>query len=160
MRRKDREVTDMGRIIAILDQTRIVHLGLIDGEAPYVVPLHYGYKMEEGKLTLYMHGAREGHKIDLIRANPNAFIEIDCNEKLIAGGDLACSYGSAYASIMGRGKACLLEDDAEKAQALMILMKSQTGRDFEISEKMARAVAVIRVDVESYSAKERQMPAE
>ena len=60
MRRKDREVTDMGRIIAILDQARIVHLGLIDGEAPYVVPLHYGYTLEDGKLTFFMHGATEG----------------------------------------------------------------------------------------------------
>ena len=38
-------------------------------------------------------------------------------------------------------------------------MKHQTGRDFPISEKMAEAVAVIRVDLEQWTAKQRVMPA-
>ena len=30
-----------------------MHLGMFDGEFPYIVPLHYGYQMEKGKLTFY-----------------------------------------------------------------------------------------------------------
>ena len=154
MRRKDREVTDMGRIIAILDQARIVHLGLIDGEAPYVVPLHYGYTLEDGKLTFFMHGATEGRKIDVLKANDNVFVEIDMDEELIPS-DVACDYAAHFLSLMAEGKATLVEDLDEKIRGLKVLMKTQTGRDFDIPEPMAKGTAVIRVDVSEFTAKGR-----
>ena len=43
MRRKDREVSEISEILKIADSAEILHLGLFDGEYPYVVPLHYGY---------------------------------------------------------------------------------------------------------------------
>jgi len=44
MRRQDRRVTDIEEIKGILNSTRIIHLGLMDGDYPYVVPLHFGYE--------------------------------------------------------------------------------------------------------------------
>ena len=154
MRRKDREITDLSHIEDILAKARYMHLGLLDGDYPYVVPLHYGYKMEGGALTLYAHCAREGHKLDCLRENGNVFAEIDTDESLTAA-DTPCGYGAEYRSIMCRGKAALVEDPAEKCEALALLMKTQTGKDFEITEKMAQAVAVIRIDVLSCTAKAR-----
>lgn len=46
-----------------------MHLGMFDENYPYVVPLHYGYEMKDGKLTFYVHGAKEGHKLDCLRKN-------------------------------------------------------------------------------------------
>ena len=43
MRRKDREVTDIGEIENIIEKAKIVHVGMVDGNAPYVVPMQYGY---------------------------------------------------------------------------------------------------------------------
>ena len=40
---------------------------------------------------------------------------------------------------------------------LQILMKIQTGREFTITEAMTESVAVLRVDVETYSAKSRPL---
>ena len=157
MRRKDREITDLGEIEAILKKARVLRLGLVDGNVPYVVPLHYGYTLEDGRLTLYMHGAKEGRKLDLIRANPNAFVEIDADVALISGGENACAYGAAFASVMGGGKAVIVEDAAEKLRGLHVLMRTQTGRAFPITEQMAAGVAVIRVDVEAFTAKRRPM---
>ena len=51
MRRKDREITDIDKIETIIASARYMHLGMFDGEFPYIVPLHYGYQMEKGKLT-------------------------------------------------------------------------------------------------------------
>ena len=152
MRRQDREITDISRIEEIIAKTRYLHLGMFDGDYPYVVPLHYGYTMENGKLTCYMHCAREGHKLDCLRANGNVFVEIDRGESLIEA-EVPCGFGAEYQSVMCRGKAVLVEDGAEKAEALKLLMKTQTGQDYEINEKMAAVVCVIRVDVESYTAK-------
>ena len=59
MRRKDREVTDIDKIETIIASVRYMHLGMFDGEFPYIVPLHYGYQMEKGKLTFYVHCAKK-----------------------------------------------------------------------------------------------------
>ncbi len=158
MRRKDREITDINEILGIIDRADILRLGLFDGEYPYVVPLHYGYEFADGTLTFYMHGAREGHKLDLIKANGKACVELDCDAELISGGDVACAYGSSFASVIGRGTASIVTDEAEKIKGLKLLMKNQTGRSFEIDGRMAAAVAVIKVELDSFTAKARKMP--
>lgn len=158
MRRKDREITDLAEIEEIIRTARYVHLGMVDGNMPYVVPMHYGYTLDNGALTLYLHSAREGRKLDVIRANPNVFVEIDTDEALISGGDVACQYGAAYSCVMGDGRAVIVEDADEKARALGILMRAQTGRDFPITAQMAEHVAVIRVEVDKLSAKRRVKP--
>ena len=155
--RREREVTDLNEIIQILDKCMILHLGLVDGDEPYVVPLNYGYTMEDGKLTLYMHGAKTGHKLDLIRANPKVFFEMDCDVHPFEGNH-ACQYGTTYASVMGRGVAHIIEDVEEKIKALNIFMKTQTGKDFEFNEKLVGVVSIIKVDVLDYTAKRRPAP--
>ena len=155
--RREREVTDPQAIQAILDKAQIVHIAMIDGDEPYLVPMNYGYVMEDGKLTLYVHGATEGRKLDVLRANPKVFIEIDCDITPIEG-KVACQYGTSYSSIMGTGKAVIVDDVEEKMNALSILMKTQTGKDFEFNEKLVSIVSVIRIEVAEYTAKARPIP--
>lgn len=155
MRRKDREITDKNQIIEILDKSKIIHIALQDGEFPYVLPMHYGYELLDGKLVFYMHGALQGHKLDLIAANNKVGFELECDVELAPGGDIACKYGSYYASIIGKGIASIVDNADERIYGLKALMKNQTGRDFEINEDMAQAVAVIKVEVVDFSAKSR-----
>lgn len=158
MRRKDREITDINEILELVVKTDVLHLGLFDGDYPYIVPLHYGYEYADGTLTFYMHGAKEGHKIDLINANPNVCVELENDVELIPG-DVACAYGSSYFSIMGRGTASIVTDEEEKIKGLKLLMENQTGRAFEIDARMAAAVAVIKVTTDNFTAKaRRKMP--
>lgn len=159
MRRADREITDKAEIRSILERAKVLHLGMIDGSRPYVVPLHYGFEWGEDGLALWCHGAREGRKLDVLRANPTAFVEIDCDAELAPGGDVACKWGSYYASVMGDGVATIVEDPDEKARGLRCLMRTQTGRDFEVTPQMAAAVCVLRIDVPQVSAKARMKPA-
>ena len=42
-------------------------------------------------------------------------------------GKVACQYGMAYRSVMGRGYGTLVADVEEKEKALSLLMKQQTG---------------------------------
>ena len=157
MRRKDREVTDEAAICAILDKAQVLHLAMIDGARPYVVPLHYGYALENGRLTLYLHSAKEGRKLDILCRNDKVAFVMETDVVPVSGGDLPCKYGAAYASVMGEGRATVLTDPAEKAAGMTVLMKTQTGRDFPITEAMAESVAVIRVDAETYTAKSRPL---
>ena len=157
MRRKDRDVTDTAAIRAILDKAQVLHLAMIDGDRPYVVPLHYGYSLIDGRLTLYLHSAKEGRKLDVLQKNGRVAFVLETDVSSISGGEIPCKYGAAYASVMGEGKAVLLTDPAEKAAALQILMRTQTGRDFTITEAMTDTVAVLRIDVEAFTAKARQI---
>lgn len=157
MTRREREITDINTITEILDKSKVLHLGMVDGDEPYVVPMNYGYTLEDGKLTVYLHGAKRGRKIDVIRANPKVFIELECDIQPFEG-EVACKYGITYASVMGKGKAVLVEDVEEKRAALSILMKTQTGKDFEFEDKMTTFVSIIRIDVEEFTAKHRPAP--
>ena len=157
MRRKDREVTDTAAIRAILDKAQVLHLAMIDGDRPYVVPLHYGYTLENGVLTLYLHSAKEGRKLDVLQKNDRVAFVLETDVSPISGGDIPCKYGAAYASVMGEGRATILTDPVEKTDALTMLMKTQTGRNFYITEAMTDTVAVLRIDVEAFTAKARQI---
>lgn len=87
MRRKDREITDIKEILDIVGKTQILHLGLFDEGYPYVVPLHYGYEYDDGKLIFYMHGGScSSHKGNCGRihceSEKNAEIkDIFCNNR-------------------------------------------------------------------------------
>lgn len=152
--RREREVTDLQEIIGILDRAKIVHVGMIDGDRPYVVPMNYGYTMESGKLTLYLHGAPRGRKLDVLRQNPKVFVVIDTDREPFEG-EAACQYGMVYSCVMGEGVAELVEDTEGKKDGLKKLMKTQTGKDFEFVDKMVGGVTVIKIHVDHYTAKRR-----
>ena len=155
--KRELQVTDPEQIKHILDTAKILHLGLAVDNEPYVVPMNYGYVMEDGKPILYLHSAVRGKKLDMIRSNPKVFFSIDCDRMPFEGRG-PCQYGLVYSSIMGRGTARLVEDVEEKKQAMSILMKTQTGKDFTFEDRLVTIVAVIRIDVAEYTAKHRPLP--
>ena len=155
--KREREVTDLQQIREILDKANVLHLGMVDGDEPYVVPLNYGYSLEEGKLTFYLHGATAGRKLDVLRKNPKIFFCLECDVQPFEG-KLPCQYGTTYASVMGSGTAEIIEDAAGKMDALTILMRTQTGKEFSFTEKLVSIVTVIRLDITEFTAKRRPLP--
>ena len=157
MTKREQQITDESRILQILDTAKVLHLGLAVNDEPYVVPMNYGYIMENGKLVLYLHSALRGKKLDMIRQNSRVFFELDC-DRIPFEGTLPCQYGLSYASVMGRGSARIVEDVEEKKKAMSILMKTQTGKDFTFNERLVSIVTVIRIDALEYTAKHRPLP--
>lgn len=157
MTRREREITDIDEIRGILERAKIVHVGMVDGNRPYVVPMNYGYTLNDGKLTFYLHGAMRGRKLDVIRANPNVFVELD-TDIVPFEGEVACKYGLCYSSVMGEGVAEIVEDTELKKEALSIFMKTQTGKDFEFNDKMVSVVSIIKINISEFTAKKRPMP--
>jgi len=157
MTKREFKITDQEQILHILDTAKIVHVGLAVDNEPHVIPMNYGYTYEDGKLTLYLHSAVKGKKLDMIRANPNVFFSIDC-DRMPFEGRVPCQYGLVYSSIMGRGIATIVDDAEEKKQAMSILMKTQTGKDFTFEDRLVSIVAVIRIDATEFTAKHRPLP--
>lgn len=70
MRRFKQQISD-AECIEILKTEKRGVLSLIgDDGYPYGIPLSHFYDERDGKI--YFHGAKEGHKIDAIKANPKA----------------------------------------------------------------------------------------
>jgi nitroimidazol reductase NimA-like FMN-containing flavoprotein (pyridoxamine 5'-phosphate oxidase superfamily) len=158
MRRSEREITAVEEKLEIVRKCRVFRLALAHNNMPYVVPLHYGYRYENEKLTLFFHGAREGKKVDMIRANKTACFELDCDTALIEG-RTACEYSSAYKSIIGFGEVRILEDPLEKRRGLQELMKHQTGeeRDYQFSDQAVERVMVFKLEAASFTGKQKEI---
>ena len=68
MRRADREIGDVTQKMEVLRRCKVVHLAMVDGQGLYSLPLSFGFQVEGEELTLYLHSAKEGRKVDILRA--------------------------------------------------------------------------------------------
>ncbi|AEE15505.1 pyridoxamine 5'-phosphate oxidase family protein [Treponema brennaborense] len=157
MRRTDRAVTDIREIEEIISTCKTCHVAMIDGTVPYVVPLNFGYELNERQLTLYVHCAAEGRKIDVWRANPLVcFDAVNEGEPLFP--ETPCNSGYYFSSVIGTGRIEAVENAAEKCRALALLMKHQCGKDIAFTAAQAAAVAVYRIISADYTAKRKSRP--
>lgn len=156
MRRKDREVTDLMEIEAIIRRCDCVHLALMDGEKPYVVPLNFGLSRENGGFVFYMHSALEGKKLELLRQNPQGAFCLDTGHRVLEGGT-GCTWSFAYESVMGQGTLALVEEPAEKRRGLECIFRQYAGeRELSMPEEALNTVAVLRLTVEEITGKCRK----
>ena len=155
--KREKEITDPSRIQSILDTAKILHLAMVDGDEPYVLPMNYGYTLEDGQLTFYLHAAVEGKKLEILRKNPKVYFSLECDIVPFEG-ERPCQYGVTYAAVAGKGIAEIVEDPGEKIHAMTVLMRTQTGKEFSFTEKLVSIVSVIRIRVSHYSAKHRPLP--
>ena len=148
MRRKEKEITDQTEIEFIIKQSKVCRLALVDGDAPYLVPLCFGY----GDGVLYFHSAKEGKKIDILRQNSSVCFEFDIVSGLSTG-KTACDWGINYRSVIGFGKAVILEDPDEKRSALEIITAQYADKDYKLTDGAVKETLVLKVEIESMTGK-------
>ena len=154
MRRKDREITDYTQIAAIMNSCDTCRLGLVENQLPYIVPLSFGYKMDEKHhITLYFHSANECRKLDIIRQNNKVAFEMDTAHELFGHDTEACGYGMRYQCVMGTGTARLVEDEAEKLHAFDQIMAHYTDKKLPYKPQYLHTATIIATDVVSISCK-------
>lgn len=148
MRRKDREINDIATIEVIIRKAQVCRLALSENGLPYIVPLCFGYKDN----NLYFHTAREGKKLEILRQNNNVCFEIDTDHELVKG-KKACDCSMKYRSVIGFGKAELIEDIDLKRRAFDIIMQNYLEDSFEYPEESIKNTIIIRVEIESMTGK-------
>ena len=152
VRRKDREIADRKRIEEILREGETVCVAF-GGSAPYVIPMNYGFSCEDGKFTLYMHGASEGEKIERIKAEPRAAFTVFVHNRVYGRGNVGSSWASSFDSVCGSGAIRFLEG-GEKAAALRALMAHYApDAEFEFPESMLERTCVMALEVLAISGK-------
>ena len=154
MRRKDREVVDEKKICEIIDKCHCCRVDFYDNGEIYIVPLNFGYTKNDFGYIFYFHGAIAGRKYELLEKNPNVGFELDTSYKLKEG-EMACNYSAYYQSIIGTGKASIIDNTDEKIKGLSLIMEKETGKkDWEFRPEMLEKVCVFKIDVDSLSCKE------
>ncbi len=161
MRRQDRAVTEKPEIVEIVARCSVCRLGMVAQGRPYIVPLCFGEEWSaDGRLTLYMHAAREGRKMDALRESPRVFLEMDRAINVTTAAE-ACGYGLNYESVMAEGAVRILENPVQRRTGLNAIMRKFAGRDdFSYAAAPMAAVAVLALDVDmaTLSAKRRLAP--
>lgn len=154
MRRSDREIVDAEVINEIIRKCSCCRLGFYDGEEVYIVPMNFGFEIEDDKRVFYFHSAFEGRKIDLIPKVKSVCFELDTNYKLNEE-DVAWEYSARFQSVIGNGKIAFVEDVPEKEKALVSLMYQNTKKeDWSFPEKVINSVCIFKVIVDSIACKE------
>ena len=136
---------------AILNQAEIIHIAMLDGDRPYIIPLNYGYADN----TIYIHCAREGKKIDLIKHNNSVCFQTEVDVQVL-NADVAHQCSTLYKSVIGYGKAFIIDSPKEKKQAADILMNhyiKDEGRK-HIYGNCIREVCMIKIEIDSMTGKE------
>lgn len=157
MRREDRQVTDLGEICAVLDTCKVCHVAMRDDTEEYVVPLNYGYTMENGTLTFYFHSALEGRKIDILQKKSDVCLAITKEGTLLPGAS-PCAYGCAFFSVIGWGRVEFIEAAEEKCHALSVLFRHQTGQQVPFTKEQTKSVCIYKIVCTKYTAKQRTAP--
>ncbi len=151
MRRKKNEMTDQSEVEAVLRGAEVLHLALNAAGAPYVLPLSYGF--EPGRI--YFHCARQGRKLDLIRADGNVGFEVSTDVRLKEPDTPGepCAYGVRFKSVIGTGKARIVEDPAERIHGLDLVMEHYAPGEWRFKEEKLAITAVVCIDIETLSGK-------
>ncbi len=159
MRRKDREVTTIEGIRSIIEKCKLCHLAMVDNGMPYVIPMNFGYELDNKTLCLYFHSAKSGRKIEILNKDKAVCFEMAVEGKL---GEVVdpCNAGYLYESVLGFGHVEFIDDIPEKCRALSLLMKHQSKRDFTFMEKQADSVCVFKVISTDFTGKRKPAPNE
>jgi nitroimidazol reductase NimA-like FMN-containing flavoprotein (pyridoxamine 5'-phosphate oxidase superfamily) len=141
-------ISDRATIESIIGSASVCRIALSDGGQPYVVPVCFGYADN----TLYFHSAPRGRKLDVLRENNAVCFEFDVDHEIVRSED-ACKWSMKYRSVVGFGRAFLVEDLEGKRRALDVIMSHYGGKPYAYPEATLRKTAVVRVEIHSMTGK-------
>lgn len=144
------------KIEEIISRSDICYVGMVDADnAPYVIPMNFGYLDE----ILYLHSGPEGRAINILNLNNQVCITFSIDHELVfQHPKVACSYRMKAKSVICYGKVNFIEDLDSKKEALNIIMRHYSGREFQYSDPAVKNVKVWKVPIDQISAKEYGVP--
>jgi len=146
-----KKITLQRDIDEIIHKCDVCYVGMVDEHLlPYVLPFNFGYK--DG--IIYLHSAKTGKKMDILKSRPQVCIVFSTDHMLRAQSEqVACSYSMHYRSVQAFGEIEFIEEKEEKIEALNIIMANYTERSFNYNEPSLREVCTFKVKVREFSGK-------
>ena len=127
-------------------------LGMCRNNQPYVVPVCF--VCHRGKI--FFHSARQGRKMDFMRANPVVCFQVD--EHTLVPSSKPCKFTMNYRSVVAVGRVRFLADSSEKLRILKMLVHKYAGGNLAdlLNEKKTRRVEVGEITVTEISGKKNE----
>jgi len=150
MRKKEYEVTDTAVIRRILGRATQCRVAMVDGNEPYLVTMNCGWDGEH----LLLHGASQGRKLDILRANPRVCVEIDEDVQLVFGATgEECT--ADYVSVIGTGTVSFVLDSSAKSRDLNVITRQchPSVPEEVFSDTALSRVAVLEVQFDHLTCK-------
>jgi len=117
LRKQMMECKDEGRISSFLSTAQTGYLGLTDGNEPYVVPFNFVW----WNGAIYIHGAEEGRKMDILKKNSHVCFTVSENFGTMVH-QIPAKTDTGYMSVMLFGKAEIVTDLDEATHAMQQLI--------------------------------------
>ena len=157
VREAERGVYDRETAYRILDEAFLCHVGFaVDGQ-PFVIPTSYGRKDAD----LYIHGSAASRMLRQLKEAIPVCITVTLLDGLVLARSVF-NHSMNYRSVVVLGKATLVDDPAEKLDALRALSEHIIPGRWDDSrqpnERELKATSVLRVPIEEFSAKVRTGP--
>ena len=156
MRRKDRQ-RDEAFCLKLMDSCTNGVMALTTGEdTPYCLPLSFVRKDR----FLYFHCAKQGRKMDLLRACPRVCVTFIGRDDPTYQAE-SNNFTTMFASAIVTGTAREVTDDAEKIEALRLLCQrflpaAMVGDNFDRAVAASlSATAVWRIDMDEITGKSK-----
>lgn len=149
-------VEERERAEEILSRCDICYVGITDLEGnPYVIPMNFGYR--DG--VVYLHSAPTGSCVEMLERNNHVCITFSIDHEVaFRHVQVACSYHIKAKSLLCRGCVDFIEEMDGKREALAILMKQYSSRDFVYSDPAVKNVKVWKVLVDEMTVREYPRP--
>ncbi len=158
VREAERAVYDRDVVYRILDEGFLCHVGFAVEGQPFVIPTSYGRK----DASLYIHGSAASRMLRQMKEAVPVCITVTLLDGLVLARSIF-NHSMNYRSVVILGKATLVDDLAEKLEALRLLSEHILPGRWEDSrqpnERELKATSVLRVPIEEFSAKVRVGPA-
>ena len=153
-RRHDRGAYDHATVHALLDAAALAHVAyVIDGQ-PFCTPTLF---WREGA-RLYWHGSSASRMLRNLSEGEPACLTVTHFDSLVLARS-AFNHSADYRSVMAFGRARLLQDQAEKERALVMmvdrLVPGRTAQMRATTTQEIKGTSVIAMDIEKASAKIR-----
>ncbi|MHC4480958.1 MAG: pyridoxamine 5'-phosphate oxidase family protein [Planctomycetota bacterium] len=136
-------------VAEVMRKARVCRLALCHDGQPYLVPLCFGH--EQGRL--YFHTGPSGRKLEMLAKNDRVCFELEADVEPVLA-QVPCRCNMRYRSVVGFGRAVVVEDRAEKQAGLRAIMRQYAEGDFEFPEETVARTTVIRLDVERATARQ------
>jgi uncharacterized protein len=149
-----RGMYDRETVFKILDEAFVCHVGFVVDGQPYVIPTNFG-RVDE---TLYLHGSAASRMLRTLSEGIPVCVTVSLIDGLVLARS-AFHHSVNYRSVVILGTARLVEDPAEKMEALRLftehIMKGRWEQIRWPTEQELKGTTVLALPIEEVSAKVR-----
>jgi len=145
---------DRETVFKILDEAFVCHVGFVVDGQPFVIPTNFGRAGE----TIYLHGSAASRMLRTLSAGIAVCVTVTLVDGLVLARS-AFHHSANYRSVVVLGTARLVDDPAEKLEALRLftehIMKGRWDDIRQPNEQELKGTTVLALPIEEVSAKLR-----